>query len=179
MNIYLLTTINGWSGNPGLDEVMFLAAKWLIFPVGAVLAVLVVLRLLRRDLRPVLLAGATLAIAFALSLGAAALIPEQRPFQQHSVRLLFEHAAGQSFPSDHATAAFGVALAVFAFLSRPWGTVLLVAAALIGFARVYAGVHYPVDIAGAALVALIAVLLVAAANHLVPITRSAPRTSTR
>jgi undecaprenyl-diphosphatase len=79
------------------------------------------------------------------------------------VHVLVAHAGGQSFPSDHATAAFGVAVAVFAFLSRRWGTGLLAAAALIGFARVYDGIHYPGDVAGSLLVALLGTAIVAAA----------------
>ncbi len=179
MNTAFLLMINGWSGNPALDELMFLAAQWLIFPVFAGLAALMVVQVRRRELRPVLLSAATLVLAFVLGLAAAALHPERRPFQSHDVRLLFEHTLGQSFPSDHATAAFAAALAAVAFLSRRWGFVLLGAAVLIGFARVYAGVHYPGDILASAVVALIAVLLVEVADHLVPIGRSSTRTRAR
>jgi undecaprenyl-diphosphatase len=78
------------------------------------------------------------------------------------------HAAGQSFPSDHATAAFGVALATWAFLDRRWGGVLFAAAVLIGFARVYVGVHYPVDILGGLLAAFVGVVIVAWVERRVP-----------
>jgi undecaprenyl-diphosphatase len=71
------------------------------------------------------------------------------------------HASGQSFPSDHATAAFGLALATFALLSRRWGAALFVLALLIGFARVYVGIHYPGDIGGGLLAAVIGVGVVA------------------
>jgi undecaprenyl-diphosphatase len=73
------------------------------------------------------------------------------------VHQLIAHAPGQSFPSDHATAAFGVALAVAAFLSLGWGVVLFVVALAIGFARIYDGIHYPLDIAGGLLAAVIGV----------------------
>ncbi|MEK8110462.1 phosphatase PAP2 family protein [Micromonospora sp. M12] len=52
----------------------------------------------------------------------------------------------RSLPSDHATAAFAVAFAVGVFLSWRWGLLLSVLAAVIGFARVWAGVHNPADI---------------------------------
>jgi len=101
-------------------------------------------------------------------LGAAALHPERRPFQTHHVHLLLTHAPGQSFPSDHATAAFAIALATIAFLSRPAGSVLFILAALIGFARVYDGIHYPGDILGAFLIAVLALPIGLLATRLVP-----------
>ena len=41
------------------------------------------------------------------------------------------------------------------FSSRPIGSALLAVAVLIGFARVYCGVHYPGDILGSLLVSLL------------------------
>ncbi|GIF06998.1 hypothetical protein Asi03nite_45360 [Actinoplanes siamensis] len=51
---------------------------------------------------------------------------------------------------------------MFAFLSRRWGVVLTLAAAAVGVARVWAGVHYPADIAAGAAIGLLAVGAVAA-----------------
>jgi undecaprenyl-diphosphatase len=168
MNYHLLRTVNGWTGNGPADAVMRFAARDLIFAAFAVFAALCLQRLLRRQWGAVIQAGTGLALAFALGLLAANLHAERRPFTAHpQVHQLIPHAAGQSFPSDHATAAFALAFAGLAFLSRRWGLVLLGAAALIGFARVYAGVHYPGDILGSAVVAGLAVTAVQAAAHLV------------
>jgi undecaprenyl-diphosphatase len=49
---------------------------------------------------------------------------------------------------------------VLAFLSRRVGFLLLAAAALIGFSRVYVGVHYPADILASLVVAALGVGLV-------------------
>jgi undecaprenyl-diphosphatase len=163
MNYHLFRLVHGLAGDRPIDAVMRFSAKYLIFGVFAVLAVLCVQRLRLRQLRPVLATGVALAVTFALGLVAAAAHPELRPFQGHPVHVLVAHTGGQSFPSDHATAAFGVAVAVFAFLSRRWGTALVATAALIGFARVYDGIHYPGDVAGSLLVALLGTGLVAAA----------------
>lgn len=173
MNTRLLTTINGWSGNPVIDAIMRFAAQYLIFVVFAVLAVLVVVRLIRRELWPVVQALLTLVVAFLVGLVAAAVHPELRPFQTHDIRVLVVHAPGQSFPSDHSTAAFAIALAVLAFLSWRWGIVLLLAAALIGFARVYDGIHYPGDILGSILVALVSLGIVGVASRVLPMRRPA------
>ena len=41
-------------------------------------------------------------------------------------------------------------------MSRRWGAWAYVFAALIGIARVYAGVHYPLDILGGAVIGILA-----------------------
>ena len=68
MNDRLLTTINGWSGNPAIDAIMKFAANDLIFVVFAVLAVLAVQRLRQRRLAAVVTTGITLGIAIAVKL---------------------------------------------------------------------------------------------------------------
>lgn len=156
MNYSLFSTINSWSGTRLLDTLMRFAARDLIFAVFAVFAALVLFVYLRKGLAPVAGSAVTLVLAFGFGLVAAALHLEKRPFQSHQVRLLIQHAPGQSFPSDHATAAFAVALASLVFLSRPIGAALLSLAVLIGLARVYCGLHYPGDILGSLLVSALA-----------------------
>ncbi|MCU1588102.1 MAG: (type 2 phosphatidic acid phosphatase) family protein, partial [Frankiales bacterium] len=82
-----------------------------------------------------------------------------RPFQDHRLHQLIAHNPGQSFPSDHATAAFACAIAALLLLSRRWGVVLLALATAIGVARVAAGVHYPIDVLGSLVVAALGGLL--------------------
>jgi membrane-associated phospholipid phosphatase len=68
--------------------------------------------------------------------------------------LLLSHPSHDpSFPSDHASAAFAIAFAIF-FFSRRAGATFLVAAILIAFSRVFVGLHYPGDVAAGALVGL-------------------------
>jgi undecaprenyl-diphosphatase len=164
MNVDVLNTINGWSGTPVVDAVMRFAAQDLIFVVFAIAAVLLVVRLVHRQLRPVVLVALSLAVAYLLGLAAAALHPELRPFQIEHLHVLVAHAPGQSFPSDHATASFAIAFAVLIFVSRRWGLLLVLAAALVGFARVYDGIHYPADVLGSLAIAGVATLLVMAAT---------------
>lgn len=162
MNYDLFKDINDLSGSSALDAVMKFSAKYVIFIVVAALVVLWLLRLWHRLYFPVVATVVALVLTFILSLIAAAAYKESRPFTAHpSAHVLIHHAADQSFPSDHATAAFGIALAVGVFLSRAWGAVLFVLALLIGFARVYVGIHYPSDIGGGFLCALVGVGVVA------------------
>lgn len=157
MNYDLFRDINDLSGDGTLDAVMRFSAKYVIFLAFALVAVLCLDRLRRRSLAPVVATVAGLVLTFLLGLLGGALYTERRPFQAHHVHQLVAHASGQSFPSDHATAAFGLALATLAFLSWRWGALLFLAALLIGFARVYVGIHYPGDIGGGFLAAVVGV----------------------
>ena len=85
----------------------------------------------------------------------------ERPFATHPHdTLLLTHGSGDpSFPSDHATAAFAIAFAVF-FFSRRLGLVFLAAATAIGVSRVLLGLHYPGDVAAGALIGFLSALVV-------------------
>jgi undecaprenyl-diphosphatase len=84
---------------------------------------------------------------------------EPRPFVTHHVHLLIQHAKDSSFPSDHATGAFSLALAVL-LRHRKIGVGMLLFAILTGISRVYLGHHYPFDVLGSIIVSLVSSLLV-------------------
>lgn len=78
-----------------------------------------------------------------------------RPPLSLSIVPLFPETA-YSFPSGHAAFFFGLAAGVY-LVDKKFGRVLLICSAVIGIARVMAGVHWPSDIlAGAMLGALVA-----------------------
>jgi undecaprenyl-diphosphatase len=176
MNYDLLHTINGLSGHSAfLDNLMTFSAKYLIFALFALLVVVCVPYVQRRDWASLVAAGAALVLAFALGLVAGKLIHEVRPFQTHpNLHVVVQHAPGQSFPSDHATASFAIAFVLLLLLASRWGWLALAGALLIGFARVYDDIHYPGDILGSAIVAAIAVGIVYALRRPV-LARIAPR----
>jgi undecaprenyl-diphosphatase len=98
--------------------------------------------------------GALLSAGLALMLGGllARIVERPRPFvaDPTQIHLFAAHAADSGFPSDHATAAFAIAAAVF-LRDRVWGTVLLLAATAVAAGRVAIGVHYPSDVLAGAL----------------------------
>jgi undecaprenyl-diphosphatase len=77
-----------------------------------------------------------------------------RPFMIGLGHTLIPHAADSSFPSDHLTLLWAVA---FSFLMHRSPRLVGMALALLGlpvaWARIYLGVHFPLDMVGAALVA--------------------------
>lgn len=110
--------------------------------------------------------AAVLSAGLALGVGKviSELVDRARPFvaDPDAVHLFSRHAADAGFPSDHATAAFAIAVAI-ALRKRSWGVIALVAATILAVGRVAIGVHYPSDVlAGAALGAAAALLLWAA-----------------
>ena len=79
-----------------------------------------------------------------------------------------------SFPSGHATASFGAAVAV----SRMWPQTRLVwwaLALVIGYSRIYLGHHYPLDVAGGALCGILIAFWVLGGRHPATYASTLPR----
>ncbi len=86
--------------------------------------------------------------------------PHPRPFMIGLGHTLIPHVADSSFPSDHLTLLWAVA---FSFLMhrkpRRAGMALVLLGLPVAWARIYLGVHFPLDMAGAALVAVLSAWL--------------------
>lgn len=82
-----------------------------------------------------------------------------RPYEAHPgmVHLFVPVSHDPSFPSDHATAAFAIAVSIF-LRNRRLGLLTLGMAAVIGLSRVVVGIHYPSDIVGGAVLGTLAAL---------------------
>lgn len=96
-----------------------------------------------------------------LSHAVAAHFNVQRPFVAGWVPAYIPHAASAATPSTHATVMFFVAFALVLHRGLRWqGVVAFALACIVGWARIYVGVHFPLDIgAGLLLGAAAAVLL--------------------
>ncbi|MGH0596305.1 undecaprenyl-diphosphatase [Bacillus mycoides] len=97
--------------------------------------------------------------AFALNRIIGLFFYRERPFVSHmNINQLVEHTANTSFPSDHATSAFVIAITLYLYHKR-LGAVFLLVAVLISFSRIWVGVHYPFDVLmGAILGSVIALI---------------------
>lgn len=142
--------------NPLLTRIDVFMAQRSIFLIPLILAVVGIWpgRTLRERRQILLAAAISFVIAFVLGHIIAYADPRTRPFVVLSLKPLFPHDPTASFPSDHTI--LGCALSwpfVFRWPRRSW--LLIVWVLLVGFARVAAGVHYPTDILGSAVIALV------------------------
>lgn len=154
--------IHGLSGRSALLDALgvffatYLAYLWILVFVGA--ALLPGAQKAERRAASALAAAAALVARFALKTAIVLAYPRTRPFLAlPDVRPIISTPVWenfQSFPSGHALIFFSIASVIFCF-NKKIGAIAFAAAALMGAARVYAGVHWPSDIlAGAALGAL-------------------------
>lgn len=116
-----------------------------------------------------------------LSHAIALRLDQPRPFVLGMARAYIEHAGRGSLPSTHASVMFMVAAACLLRPSlRRVGLALLASAIVTGWARIYVGVHFPLDIAaglalGTALACALAVAL-RLARRLLPAEGASPGT---
>ena len=140
-------------------DLTIFAAQDLVFIAAALAAVVIALRLWRGSWRLrywwTAAAGATLVLSYLFAQIGAALYNDPRPFTTSHVAPLIAHAADNGFPSDHALLAAAL-VALVAFVDTVWALPFVLLAVLIDWARVGAGIHHVVDVAGSSLIVAIA-----------------------
>ncbi len=103
-----------------------------------------------------------------LSLGANALVcnavlkplvNRSRPYELFRYDILIPPVGDASFPSGHTSASFAAAAAIYA-INRKWGIAAYFFAGLMGFSRLYLGVHFPLDVLAGAVIGVLAAKLV-------------------
>jgi undecaprenyl-diphosphatase len=111
----------------------------------------------RRD--AILVGVIAAAIAFGVGLVLERTLGRPRPFVELGFQPLFPHAADSSFPSDHTLVGVALVGPLLAAAHR-LGGVLVLWALVVGFTRVAAGIHYPSDVLGSAVLAVVLDLIV-------------------
>lgn len=159
-NLHLFQLINA---GPGLGLAMRWSAtalaEWAIYLVPLALAIAWIRghQATRCELLQMLL---TSLIALAFAQVVAHVWPMPRPFAMHLGTQYLAHSNDPGMPSDHVTVFWSLALAALATERfGAWGFPLLAMGLVVGWARVYLGVHFPFDILAAFPVALAAALL--------------------
>ncbi len=141
-------------GNPFFAVAIVFFAKYLPYLLVAGFLVLI---LSKKDWRPRLFLAGEGALALIISRG---IITEAirffyhhaRPFEALSLAPLVS-AMGNSFPSGHAALFFALGMVV-AYENRLWGWWYFGLSALVVIARVFAGVHWPLDVLAGAIVGI-------------------------
>lgn len=136
-------------------------AEWPVF----IALLLVALAWYRQSDRKLLAQRAvvTTALAMGMALAIRCTYYNPRPFVLGLGRMLIEHDATTSFPSFHATFLFSLALPLFMQRGARGTALAIVLLGLgIAWARIFVGVHYPLDMAGAFITAAIATAIACA-----------------
>jgi undecaprenyl-diphosphatase len=146
--------------NPLFDIIMpFVSNKWnFALPVAVLLGYIVLFRP-KRDRIIALSAIAVILLADETSQLLKDLFERTRPF--HPLRDT-TRPVSFSFPSNHASNMFALAVFLSYNYSGSWW-LCLPAAALVGYSRIYVGSHYPFDVLGGALWGVLVGLLGAVA----------------
>lgn len=136
-----------------------IAAQWLIW-LGAAGLALWCLRSGPAGRVTIIRTGTATLLALAINFTIAALWYHPRLFEFGLGHKLLPDTAEASFPSDHETVHFAVDFGLMAFgAGRVWWSLALYAALAVAWARVWFGVHWPLDMLGSAGVAAVAIVV--------------------
>lgn len=161
INITLFHLINQYAGiNLLVDTIAILAAKYM--PLVFVIS-LIYLWVKKgdknKDIALYSIYAAIIGIIINFIIGIFYFHP--RPFMISVGTTLFPYSAETSFPSDHTTFMLSIALMMVYFKeTRKLGVTLVILGLIGGFARVFSGVHFPFDIIGSVVVAIIVSIVI-------------------
>jgi len=156
--IVLTTGTLGWDMSlfrilnqvPAAAASVLTLVSYLFLPAGiiAVVVLAIVYVVARnRSVLPVTAGAAAAGIAWVLAHVAKAMADRPRPYEVIAGAVLRQQPAhGTSFPSSHTAVTLAVAIALVPFLARPLAAMGIGYAVLVGWSRVYLGVHYPLDV---------------------------------
>ncbi|WP_017753990.1 undecaprenyl-diphosphatase [Calidifontibacillus oryziterrae] len=159
-NIELFRMINDLGKHyTALNPVMIFIAEYTIF----FLALAVVTLWLSRsnNNRLIVISGVvTLVLSEIVGKIAGKLHTNNQPFAEiANVNQLIEKAVNNSFPSDHTIIFFSFCI-TFLLFNRGWGFLATIIALIVGFSRIWVGVHYPADVFAGALISIIIAIVV-------------------
>lgn len=163
-DLSVVYALNGLAGkNEWLDAAIIFGATWLGWWLVAGVAALIIVPLFRKkrflaeQTKKVLAVfGSSVIARYGIVEAIRFFYDRARPFEViPDVYLLIPHPPGGSFPSGHAAFFFALAAGIW-FYHRRLGTLFFIAAALISLSRIAAGLHWPSDILGGAVVGILA-----------------------
>jgi len=105
--------------------------------------------------KAVIMAVMTVTVALAAKTLISFVVDRHRPFVAHPELLSLPLRVDTvSFPSGHALLAFAIATSLILSGVKKLGWTLAVLAVIVALGRVFAGVHYPTDVIGGALIGI-------------------------
>ena len=150
--------INGWIGTSATFDrlIQWLVSDYLV-PVVCSLTLLGLWfgwrghEMRERHQRGVILAGVGVGLASAMVKVSNLFFFRHRPFDAFDIEILFYPPTDSSFPANPIAVVVAMATGVW-MANRRIGAAMYAAAFIYGFSRVYAGVFYPLDVLGGAVV---------------------------
>lgn len=158
LNTTLFEWIFGFSRqSPTLDSLMIFGAEYLIFLTFLLVGILAFTgRAKEKKVLILLVVG--MIIQLLLRKVVHIFYFEPRPFVTYQLIPLIKHAADASFPSGHTTIMAVVAFS-YLFYKSKFTLIFLLLMLWVGLARIFVGVHYPLDILGGIVTGFTAVFL--------------------
>lgn len=135
-----------------MDNFIIFSAKYLYLFEIAIGAIYFFLQPRSKQKSIVLLSAIFLPLAYIVAQVVAALYFDPRPFVVGHFTPLIPHAPDNGFPSDHALLTSAIASILFVY-NRRVGVLAWIITAIVGIARVYAGIHHLTDIVGSVVIA--------------------------
>ncbi len=152
---YLFQAINGLAGKyVVLDWLMIICAVYLVLALVGLFIYLFI-----KNKKKFVFVFFSMIVSWGIGQLIKLLSYTPRPFMQGATQLI-QHVPDSSFPSNHAAIFFSVAFALFFIKKKKLGIVFLGIALLVSFARIFTGLHYPIDVVGGILVGFIGTLII-------------------
>jgi len=148
LNQWLFLSINNLAGrNEILDKIgVFLGEQGPYIFIGLI----VYIYFKKKNKKEAIYATITVILAILLNHFVELFYFHPRPFADGLGVVLKEHIADSSFPSDHTTFMMALSWSLIMFEdTKKIGRNMLILGTVLGFCRVFEGVHYPFDIFGA------------------------------
>lgn len=141
-----------------LIQLAKILAEWVIYLIP-VLLICMGIKGSSDTRRSAITASAAVAVALLIGQIINYVWPNPRPFMIGLGHTFLEHKSEASFPSDHALVFFTLAISFITTAIRKLGVLVFLTGIAVSWSRVFLGVHFPFDIAGALAVSIPSVWL--------------------
>jgi undecaprenyl-diphosphatase len=162
-NYYLFNEINGLVGKSIiLDNLGIFLAQYLAYILIAFSFLYILYRILKYwDWKAFWLISLSVLLGRLVIVEIVRLIYyNPRPFILFpEIQTLINHSNSSSIPSGHATSFFALSIAIY-FLNKKLGIAIFILSFLMGIARIFVGVHYPLDILTGILIGILSGIFV-------------------
>ena len=162
MDYLLFSYINNLVGKwICLDSLAIFFANYLVYYLAAGAAVVFFLIKNKKErIRYLFLVGASVVLSRLVITELIRLVwHRSRPFVDYQVNQLLEHSTSGSFPSGHTAGLFALAAVVY-FFNKKFGIAFFIISFFVGLARIFTGIHFPLDILGGIVVGVLSAIII-------------------